>query len=400
MKLLHLHALRSQNLKLYFFGQGVSLIGTWITSIASSWLVYSLTGSEFYLGLIAFCSQFPSAVCSPFAGVFVDHWDKRRVLLATQALSLVQSATLAYLTLTKIVTIDHILALSIFQALINAFDMPARQSLVSELVHDRRDLPNAIALSSAMFHGARLIGPAIAGFLIAAYGEGVCFAVDAVSYAAVLVSLLLIAQHNAQQAVRTHSWRHALIDGVQYVARHPSIGPVLASVAILALFGTTFITLLPVFAHEVLHGGPQLYGYLAASSGLGALIGALHLAGRSHSETSEQFLAKMRIVFALGIMLFAIAPNEILAYLALTIVGYAMVTVFVGSNTLLQMLVEDSKRARVMSIYAAAFFGLMPIGGLLAGSSATYIGAPTTVFIGGLICLVVGANSLRRTSRI
>jgi MFS family permease len=396
MKLLHFHALRSRNLKLYFFGQGISLTGSWMTTIASSWLMYRLSGSEFYLGLVTFCSQFPSAVCSPFAGVFVDHWDKRRVLVVTQALSLLQSAALAYLAIENIITIDHILALSVFQALINAFDMPARQSLVSELVHERSDLPNAIGLSSAMFHGTRLIGPAIAGFIIAASSEGVCFAVDAVSYAFVLLSLLLINKHNARREQRKNTWRHALVEGVRYVAGHPSIAPVLTQVAIFALFGTAFITLMPAFAHEVFHGGPQLYGYLAASSGLGALVGALHLAARPHSEKSEQFIAKMRILLAVGAMLFAISPNEILGYLALIIVGYAMVSVFAGSNSLLQMVVEDSKRARVMSIYGAAFFGLMPIGGLLSGSVATLIGAPMTVFGGGVICLVVGLNGMRR----
>jgi len=364
-----------------------------MTSIAASWLIYRLSGSEFFLGLATFCSQFPSAVLSPFAGVFVDHWDKRRVLIVTQTLSLIQSATLAYLTISNTVTIEDILALSIFQALVNAFDMPARQSLVAELVEDRNDLPNAIGLSSAMFHGSRLIGPAIAGFVIAGFGEGVCFAIDAVSYIAVIASLIFIASHNSRRAIRTHTWRRELVEGVQYVAKHPSIGPVIVLVAVFALFGTSFITLLPVFAHEVFNGGPKLFGYLASASGLGALIGALHLAARPHSEKSEQFVSKMRILLAVASMLFALSPNSIVAGIALIVLGYAMVSVFAGSNTLLQMVVEDGKRARVMSIYAAAFFGLMPLGGLIAGSAATYVGAPATVFIGGVICLVVGKSN-------
>lgn len=395
MKFLHFHSLRSRNLKLYFFGQGASLIGTWITSIATSWLAYRLSGSEFYLGLVAFCSQFPTAVCGPFAGVLVDHMDKRRVLLVTQILSLLQSALLAYLTIAGTVTLDEILVLTIFQALVNAFDMPARQSFVAELVEDRRDLPNAIGLSSAMFQGGRLIGPAIAGVLIAAYGEAICFVVDVVSYAAVLVSLSFISQRNEQRAQRTHTWQRALVEGVQYVARHPSIGPVIMLVAVFALLGTSFMPLLPVFAREVFGGGPELYGYLAAASGFGALIGALHLAARPHSDQSEKFLAKMRIVMSLGAMLFALSPNEILAAVALAFTSYAMVSVFAGSNTVLQMQVEDSKRARVMSIFSAAFMGLMPIGGLIAGSAATYIGAPTTVFIGGFVCLIVAARGVK-----
>lgn len=392
MKLLHFQSLRSRNLKLYFFGQGASLIGTWITMIATSWLAYRLSGSEFYLGLVAFCSQFPTAVCSPFAGVLVDHLDKRRVLMVTQVLSLLQSAALAYLTIANSITLDDILVLTVFQALVNAFDMPARQSFVAELVEDRRDLPNAIGLSSAMFQGGRLVGPAIAGVLIAAYGEAICFVIDVVSYSAVLVSLFFIAQHNAHRTQRTDTWQKALIDGVQYVARHPSIGQVVALVAVFALFGTSFMPLLPVFAREVFGGGPELYGYLAAASGFGALIGALHLAARPHSEQSEKFLVKMRIVMAVGGMLFAISPNVTVAFVAIAIASYAMVSVFAGSNTVLQMQVEDSKRARVMSIFSAAFIGLMPIGGLIAGSAATYIGAPTTVFIGGLICLAVAVN--------
>ena len=391
-----LRALSSPNLRLYFFGQGISLIGTWITSVASSWLVYRLTNSEFLLGVVAFSGQFPSALLGPFAGVVVDRVDRRRLMLVTQALSMLQSLILAALTLSGQITVAQIIILNIFQALVNAFDAPARQSMLSELVTERRDLPNAIALNAAIFHGSRLIGPAIAGFLVALSGEGLCFLIDGVSYGAVLVSLSLIKNNSGHTSQSSKSWWSSMQEGVLYSFHSKPIRYILGAISLFSLFGIPQITLLPVFARDILHGGPELYGSLMAISGLGAFLGALVLAARDRDTDLGRIIAPMPACAGVGLALLAVASSEFLAALGVFITGFSMVTLMAGCNAVLQTIVEDDKRARVMSFYSSAFFGMMPLGGLIAGALAQAISAPFTVACGALVNIVITAFYLPR----
>lgn len=393
-----LHALRSRDLRLYFFGQGISLIGTWMSTIASTWLVYRMIPSEFLLGLVGFCAQFPSALCGPLAGVYVDRWDKRKVLLCTQALSMVQSTVLAFLTLAHLVTVPQIILLNLVQALINAFDLPARQSFLSEILRDREDLPNAIALNAAMFHGSRLIGPAIAGIMVASAGEGICFVVDAVSYAAVLLSLLWIT-NRTPRAVESHTtWYASLLNGFRYARRVDVVRITLLLVAAVSLFGTPHIALLPVFARDVFGGGPDLYGYLAASSGFGAFSGAMFLASLPRGGTLKLIVARMPLLQGAALVLLALANTALLGGVALYLAGFAMVATFAGANSILQMAVEDSKRARVLSLFSASFFGLMPICGLVAGALAHRLGAQAVVLWAGIIVLGIGGYTASKSS--
>ena len=260
-----LRSLRHPNLRIFFAGQGVSLIGTWITNVATAWLVYRLTDSEFWLGVAAFSGQVPTALLSPFAGVLADRFDRRRVLLWTQSLSMMQSFLLAWFAATGSITVHQVILLNIFQAVVNAFDLPARQAMLPALLPDRLDLTNAVALQAAMFHGARLVGPALAGILLAFFGEAVCFAVDGVSYGAVIISLSRV-RPKIQPAPTPGKLTEALVDGARYAISHSSIRFILVFVSLFALIGTPQITLLPVFAREVFHGGPRLYGFLMASS--------------------------------------------------------------------------------------------------------------------------------------
>jgi MFS family permease len=389
-KLRHaLRALSSPNLRLYFFGQGISLIGTWITGVASSWLVYRLTNSEFLLGLVLFSGQFPTALLGPFAGVLVDRVDRRKLMLVTQALSMLQSLLLAALTLSGQVTVAQIIALNIFQALVNGFDAPARQSLLSELVQDRRDLSNAIALNAAMFHGSRLVGPAIAGVLVAISGEGLCFLIDALSYAAVLISLTLIKNYSAYIPQPSKSLFSAMAEGVTYSLHSKPIRYILGVISLFSLFGTPQISLLPVFARDILHGGPELFGALMAISGLGAFVGALFLAARDRDTDLGRVIAPMPACAGVGLALLAFAPSVWVASIGVFITGFSMVTLMAGCNAVLQSIVDDDKRARVMSFYSTAFFGMMPLGGLIAGAIAQAVSAPFTVACGALVNIVI-----------
>ncbi|MCB0360608.1 MAG: MFS transporter [Bdellovibrionales bacterium] len=382
-------SLRSRNIRAFFVGHGLSLIGTWMTLVASSWLVYRLTDSELLLGVVAASTQLPMALTAPFAGVYVDRWERQTVLLWTQALSMLQSIVLAVLTLSGAVTVYHIIILNILQGIVNGFDMPARQAFLPTLVEERLDLPNAIALQSAMFHGARLLGPAVAGYIVALAGEGACFAVDAVSYAAVLYSLWII-QPAVGERERRMNLREALLDGWRYILDRPYIRRILVLVSGIALFGTAHVTLMPVFAKEVLAGGAELYGSLMACSGAGALFGALALATRRATVDVERLVKPMPVFLGGMLMLFSMAQSTVPAALAIFISGFCTVSLLAGCNTLIQLQIEDRIRGRVLSFYGLAFLGMMPLGGLLAGAVAHSIGAPTTVLIAGVLCTIIG----------
>jgi MFS family permease len=386
-----LRALRHRNYRLFFSGQSVSLIGTWITRIATSWLVYRLTGSALLLGIVGFCGQIPTLLLSPFAGVLVDRHDRHRILVITQALSMLQSLALALLALPGIITVKEILALQVVQGVINAFDTPARQSFIVDMIEDRSDLPNAIALNSSMVNGSRIIGPSIGGVIIAAVGEGWCFMIDAISYLAVIASL--VAMHVAKKQ-RVHVGTRVLEElraGFSYVSGSPVMRSSLLLLALVATMGMPYTVLMPAIATEQLHGGPHTLGFLMTASGMGALAGALYLASRNSVLGLGRAMAIATLAFGGGLIAFSLSRVLWLSLMLLPVVGGGMMVETASTNTILQTIVQERMRGRVMSFYTMAFLGTAPLGSLIAGVAADRIGAPMTVLFGGMACIAAGA---------
>lgn len=378
-------ALRHRNYRLFFLGQGTSLIGTWLTRIATAWLVYRLTNSALLLGLVSFAGQIPTFLVAPIAGVLVDRWNRHRVLVVTQAAAMIQSALLAWFTLRGTITVWHILALSAFQGLINAFDVPARQSFVVEMVDAREDLANAIALNSSMVNAARLIGPSVGGVLIALVGEGWCFFIDAVSYLAVIASLL--AMRLRPRAAAQRAPKHVLVElreGFGYASAFAPIRVILMLLAFVSLTAVPYSVLMPIFASQVLHGGPHTLGLLMAATGVGAVAGALWLAARTTVLGLGRTLAIAAGTFGAALVAFGFSHSLWLSTLLLVAAGGGMMVHMAASNTLIQTMVDEDKRGRVMSFYTMAFFGTMPFGSLAAGWLGARIGAPATVAWGGV----------------
>jgi MFS family permease len=384
-------ALAHRNYRLFFAGQTVSLVGTWLTRIATSWLVYRLSGSAAILGVIGFCGLIPTFVLSPIAGVFVDRHDRHRVIVVTQVLSMLQSFALAGLALTHVITVAEVAALQLFQGVVNAFDTPARQAFVVEMIEDRKDLPNAIALNSSMFNGARLIGPSIGGVLIALVGEGGCFLLDGVSYLAVIASLLAMTVVRKPQEARSTHPLDELREGFRYVTSSAVIRSMLSLLGIVSLVGMPYAVLMPIIATDVLHGGPHTLGFLMAATGCGALGGALRLAARRSVVGLGRELVVMAFVFGLGLSAFAASHNEGLSLALLVVVGFAMMLQTAATNTILQTIVEERMRGRVMAFYAVAVMGTAPFGALLAGALASRIGAPWTIAASGVVVACAAA---------
>jgi MFS family permease len=384
-------ALRHRNFRLFFGGQSISLIGTWMTRVATAWLVYRLTKSSLMLGTVSFVGQIPTFLLAPFAGVLVDRLDRRMVLVWTQALAMLQSLLLAWLTLTHRVTIPEVLVLSAFQGMINAFDMPGRQSFMVQMVEDRADLSNAIAINSSMVNLARLIGPSLAGLVIAATNEGWCFLVDGVSYIAVILSLLLMRVHVAEVKRAATSMVQQLREGWDYVSTFVPIRTILLLFALVSLMGMPYMVLMPIFAAQVLHGGAHTLGFLMAAAGVGALVSALSLVLRKSVRGLLKMIPIAAGVFGAGLMLFGMSHVLWLSLLLLLAVGFGMMQGLTASNTIIQTLVPEDKRGRVMSYYTAAFVGMAPFGSLLAGSLAHWIGAPRTVMLTGSCCIAGAA---------
>nr|WP_232380071.1 MFS transporter [Polyangium fumosum] len=380
-------ALLHRNYRLFFFGQGVSLIGTWLTRVATSWLVYRLTDSPLMLGLVGFAGQIPTFVLAPFGGVLVDRWDRHRMLVVTQVLAMVQSALLAFFSLTHTITVAHVLVLSVFQGFINAFDTPARQAFVVEMVEERADLPNAIALNSSMVNAARLLGPSVAGVLIAAVGEGMCFLIDAVSYLAVIASLLMMRLTPAATTSAHSRILAELRDGFRYAASFAPIRAILLLLALVSLTGVPYTVLMPVFAARVVGGGPHSLGLLMGASGVGAVAGALLLASRRSVLGLGRTVVIAGGLFGAGLIAFSFSRWLPLSMVMMVLVGGGMMVQMAASNTLLQTLVDENKRGRVMSFYTMAFFGMVPFGSLAAGWLGARFGAPMTVRLGGVVTL-------------
>jgi MFS family permease len=388
-------ALRHRNYRLFFTGQSISLIGTWLTKVATSWLVYRLTGSAWLLGVVGFAGQIPTFILAPLAGALVDRWDRYRVLLATQVLAMVQSVLLATLALGGFIRVWEIIALNVLQGLIDAFDVPTRQSMLVRMVSDRADLPNAIALNSSMVNSARLLGPAIAGALIAVVGEGWCFFIDAVSYGAVIVSILLMRLEPQARAPRDTRVLYDVAEGFRYASAHVPIRALLLLLAVSGVAGRPFAVLLPVIAREVMHGGAGTLGLLQATAGMGALAGALYLAARTRLAGLGRVVLVSAALFGLGLVAFSRAHALWLALPMLLLAGTGMMLQTAASNTIIQTVVAEDKRGRVMSMLAMSLFGSVPIGSLIAGALATRIGAQNTILIGGAICVAAAAAFVR-----
>jgi MFS family permease len=380
-------ALRHRNYKLFFSGQSVSLMGTWITRIATSWLVYRLTNSALLLGLVGFCGQIPTTLLAPFAGVAVDRVNRHRMLVWTQVLSAAQSAALAALAFTGTITVGWILFLQIVQGIINAFDTPARQAFVVEMIEDRADLPNAIALNSTMVNGSRIIGPSIGGVIIAGFGEAWCFTIDAISYLAVIASLLAMRLRPKETRLVEASLFDDLRDGYRYVSGFAPVRTVLLLLALVSSMGMPYTVLMPAMASTVFHGGPHTLGFLMTASGAGAVVGALYLASRRSVLGLGRVMVMATLSFGVALILFGASRALWWALLVLPFAGAGFMVEMASTNTILQTITEEHLRGRVMAFYTLAFLGTAPIGSLLAGVVADRIGAPATIVAGGFVCV-------------
>lgn len=393
-------ALRHRNYRLFFFGQGVSLVGTWVTRLAMSWLVYRLTGSSLLLGVVGFAGQIPTFLLGPFAGVIVDRVDRYRLLIVTQALAMLQSSLMAFFALSGLVTVWHVLALATTQGLINAFDTPARQTLLVDMLEAREDLPNAIALNSSLVNVARLIGPSVAGVLIGLFGEGICFAIDASSYIAVLAALLAMRIVPRARPARSARFVSELREGLSYVSTFTPIRDLLLLLACVSVAGMPYAVLMPVFATKVLHGGPHTLGWLMTATGTGALCSALWLATRTSVLGLGRFVSGASFVFGGALIGFSYSRSLWLSVPLLVLVGGGMMMQMAATNTLIQTLVDERMRGRVLSFYTMAFFGMTPFGSLLAGVVSARFSAEVAVRSGGVITLVAVTLFMRRLPQL
>jgi MFS family permease len=388
-------AFSSRNYRLYFAGQSVSLIGTWMQKTAVSWVVYTLTHSTFMLGLTLFASQFPSFLLSLFGGVVSDRYNRYKVLLFTQVASMIQAVLLTLLILTKHYVVWEILVLSVVLGVINAFDVPARQSLVYEMIADKKDLPNALALNSSMVNLSRLIGPGIAGFVLETMGNEVCFGLNAVSFIAVIGSLLMMRLPAYVEQKHTKNVFGELKEGFVYLRTQPSISFVILMLGLVSLLVLPFSTLIPYYAREVFKGNATTFGVIDSVIGLGAFSGAIYLASLKAGSNLKKILSINTLVFGVGLVLFSHESTYAFALVFATIAGFGMMSQITISNTLIQTTVEPGMRGRVISFYAMAFFGLQPIGGLLVGLVSKWIGAPDTILFEGIAALIIGLLHIR-----
>jgi MFS family permease len=383
-----LPALKSKNYRLFFAGQGISLIGTWMTQLATIWLVYNLTKSPLMLGVVGFSSQIPSFFLSPFGGVFVDRFSRHRTLIGTQILAMMQSLALAVLALTGVIQVWHIIALSLVQGFINAVDAPARQTFVPELVERREDLANAIAINSTMFNGARLIGPAIGGLLLASVGAAYCFLIDGFSYIAVIIALLAMQIKPSKIRPTNANPLQRIKEGFVYAFGFPPICSVLLLSALVSLMGLQYTVLVPIFAEEILKGGAETLGFLMAASGVGALAGGIYLATRKTVIGLGQVIALAPAILGIGLIAFSFSRFLPLSLFAMLLIGLGTLMQVAASNTFLQTIVEDDKRGRLMSFFTMSFLGILPFGSLLGGALAQHIGASNTLIIDGIACIL------------
>jgi MFS family permease len=394
-----IRSLRHRNFQLFFSGQLISLIGTWMQNVAQSWLVYRLTGSSLLLGMVSFAGQIPVFPMAPLAGMVADRWSRRTIVIITQTASMILAFILAALTLTRRVTVWEVIVLAAFLGVVNAFDIPARQSFLVEMV-GRDDLMNAIALNSSIFNSARIIGPAIAGILVASIGEGWCFFANAISYVAVIVGLVVmrIPPRVAERAI-TSAFDH-IAEGFRFVRRTAPIRALLLLLGLVSLVGMPYAVLMPVFAKTILHGNARTLGVLGSAAGIGALTGALTLASRRRVYGLGRWVWMACGSFGLFLILFSFSHWYLLSVLLLVPVGFSLMTQMGATNTLVQSMVPDRLRGRTMAVYSMMFMGMSPLGSILAGAAADRIGAPMTVALGGVLATAAAIAFARHLPKI
>jgi MFS family permease len=390
-------ALRHRNFKLFVWGQSLSLIGTWLQMVALTWLVYRMTNSPLMLGIVGFSGQLPMFLVTPFAGVFADRWDRHKMLLLTQSMALVQALVLSILVFARLIGIWQIIVLSVVLGMINAFDMPIRQAFVSDMIEGHtEDLGNAIALNSSMVNAARLIGPSIAGILIATAGEGWCFLVNSVSFGAVVVSLLKMRVEARPRHVRNVRVMKELSEGFSYTFHFSPIRTLILLLASVSLMGTSMTLLAPVFAKKYLLGGAHTYGFLIGAFGSGALLGALYLLNMRSVLGMGRLIALAVAAYGAGMVAFSFSRTLWLSLPLMLVSGAGMMLHIASTNTVLQTIAETGKRGRVMSFYAMAFRGMSPFGSLIGGALGNSLGAPATLVISGSVCLAGSALYARK----
>ncbi|MHC9542335.1 MAG: MFS transporter [Vulcanimicrobiota bacterium] len=390
-----LRAFKYRNYRLFFAGQGISLIGNWMQTIASSWLVYRLTQSPVLLGVVGFSSQIPTFLLAPFAGVLLDRWKRRTVLIVTQSLMMLQAFLLAFLTITGRVQVWHIIVLSMVMGVITAFDMPGRQTFVHDIIEDKSDLGNAIALNSSIFNGARMIGPSIAGLIIERMGEGICFLCNGISFVAVLAALLAMRVNQRSNGRERLPLLQEFSQGISYTFGFPPIRAILILLFFTSMMGMSAMVLMPVFSSQILKGGAQTMGFLMGSVGIGALVGALYLASRKSIVGLVKMIPRAALILGVGLILFSFSRNLYLSFVLVLLTGFGMMVQMASTNTFLQTVVDEDKRGRVLSIYTTTFMGAMPLGSLITGYMADIIGAPNTVMFGGFFCCIAALIYMR-----
>ncbi len=380
-------AMRHRNYRLFFSGQIISLVGTWMQSVAQSWLVYRLTGSSLLLGLVGFAGQIPVFILAPLGGLVADRYSRHRIVIFTQSSAMLLAFVLSALTLLEHIQVWHVMVLASLLGVVNAFDIPARQSFIVEMVKSE-DLLNAIALNSSMVNGARILGPAIAGVTVAAIGEGWCFFANAASYIAVLVGLLLMVVTPRERSRKGVSGIQEIVDGFRWVARTGPIRALLLLLGVVSVTGMPYAVLMPIFADQILHGGARGLGWLMGASGVGALAGTLTLAAKREVRGLGRWITFASAGFGASLILFAFSRSFPLSIALLIPVGFSIMLQMASSNTLIQTMSPDELRGRVMAAYSMMFMGMAPFGSLIAGALANHLGAPTTVMLGGLTCLL------------
>jgi MFS family permease len=393
-------SLNYRNYRLFFSGQGISLIGTWMQRIAMPWLVYDITGSVFLLGVVSFSGQIPTFILTPIAGVITDRWSKYRVVLLAQILSLIQAFILAVLCLTGTVQIWQIIVLAVGLGIVNAFEVPARQSFVIDMVEKKEDLGNAIALNSLIFNGARLIGPSVAGIILASSSAGVCFMINSVSYIFVIISLLLMTKIQKEgRKNRAHVFKE-LVDGFHYTFGYAPIKNLIILLTVSSLLGMSYSVLMPVFTKEILRGGSHTYGFLMGAAGLGALMGAIFLASRESVIKLGRIVPFSAMLFGISLIGLSFSRNFPVSLILMFFIGLGMMTQTATTNTILQTITDDDKRGRVMGFYSMAIMGTAPFGSLIAGSLAKIIGTPYTILFIGTATIIGGLYFLKKLPKL
>jgi MFS family permease len=384
------------NYRLYFSGQTISNIGTWMQRIAMGWLIYRLTDSELLLGILGFASQIPSLIISPFAGVLADRWDRHKIIIITQFLSMVQAFALAALVLTNRAEVWHLIALGVFLGVVFAFDLPMRHAFLPDMVEKKEDLSNAIAMNSLIFNVARIIGPAIAGIVIKVAGEGVCFIINGLSYLAVIIALMMMKLPPKTASMKQHDLKTEFIEGAKYSFGFAPIREILVLLSVISLTAIPYLILMPVFAKDVLKGDASTLGNLWGAVGAGAIIGGIVFALRKSVKGIGRFIAFSTVIFCVGLITFSLSKNIYLSMFFLALTGFGQIMMFSSANTSVQTITDEDKRGRVMAFYSASIMGITPFGNLIAGSFAELIGAPTTLLVASIICLLGAADFYRK----